>query len=108
MHFADVGRQDHRQTYNRIFAIPPYVRARCSTSNSAGELNVQYRQLEPRNRRYCISDTGWSKTAGTPAKNVHAAIQNIKERRVAKESDFNQATKLRVEDLQIGDLALIH
>jgi hypothetical protein len=53
-----LGRQNHRQVYDRIFAIPPYIRPRCSTPDRAGELNMKYRQLDPRNRQYGIADSG--------------------------------------------------
>jgi hypothetical protein len=57
--------QNHPQMCDWIFAIPPYVQPRCSNAHRAGEHNMEYRQVDPRNQGYSFTNSNYSTTART-------------------------------------------
>jgi len=103
-----LGRRNHCQRYHPLFAIAPYVRRKCSTSKTAGELCIKYRQLEPGNDDTAsrIAATAWQ--LEWRQEDIDAATHNQEESRDAKKQYFDQAAILWSDDLHIGNLALIH
>jgi len=103
-----LGWQDQRQIYDRILVNPPYVRPRSSTPNSAVELEMEYRQQDPRNRRHSMTAHARAWQLEQRWEDIDAAIHKQKELRFANKGYFNQAANLRAEDLQIVNLAVVH